>query len=99
MRVLPLVLALVAIAFALVAVSLPANAACRKSNVCDAFNMNCKVVDVCDSRLDLPSVGLPPPPSVRMPGLKPLPSVRFPPLGTTRCSQKVVNGRWQRVCK
>ena len=80
------------------AFSTPASAACRKSNVCDDFGGNCRVRDICDSTMDLPSVGLAP---LTLPttGLKPLPSLGLPPIGTTHCEYKQVNGRWQNVCQ
>ncbi len=76
-----------------------AEARCRKAQVCDDYGMNCKVQQVCDSKLDLQSVEvdpLRPLPSTRV---KPLPSVGLPPLGTTKCEYKQVNGFWQNVCK
>ncbi|PJC75211.1 MAG: hypothetical protein CO012_03970 [Syntrophobacterales bacterium CG_4_8_14_3_um_filter_49_14] len=74
-------------------------AKCRKAQVCDDYGMNCKVQDICDSTLDLPSVGLPPLRPLPSTELKPLPSLDLPPLGTTKCEYKQVNGKWQNVCR
>ena len=74
-------------------------AVCQKSQICDDYGMNCQVRDVCDSTLDLPSVGLAPLPPLPSMELKPLPSMQLPPLGTSRCQQMQVNGRWQNVCQ
>jgi hypothetical protein len=74
-------------------------AACVRSWICDDRGHNCRVTQVCDSTIDLPSVGLAPLrplPSVR---LKPLPSVGLPPLGTRSCAWRQVNGQWLNVCK
>lgn len=76
-----------------------ANAACRKSQVCDGYGNNCRVQDICDSTLDLPSVGLAPLRPLPSMELKPLPSMELPPLGTTQCQYMQVNGRWQNVCR
>ena len=76
-----------------------AEGACRKAQVCDDFGMNCEVRDICDSKLDLPSIDLPPLPSLPSTELKPLPSLHLPPLGTTECEYKQVNGYWQNVCR
>ncbi len=73
-------------------------AKCRKSHICDDYGRNCRVQDICDSTLDLPSVGLAPIKSLSMPGLKPLPSIRIPPIGTSKCRQTMVNGNWQNIC-
>ena len=79
--------------------STTAEARCVKSYVCDDWGSNCHYQDICDSSIDLPSINLPPLPSVRNPGLKPLASVQLPPLGTSECEQKVVNGYWKNVCQ
>ena len=81
----------------LLAISTMSYAMCRKSNVCDDYGHNCRVQDICDSSLDLPSVGLAP---LTLPTmeLKPLPSLALPPLGTSKCEYKQVNGHWQNVC-
>lgn len=76
-----------------------ANAACRKSQVCDDYGNNCRVQDICDSTLDLPSVELAPLRPLPSMELKPLPSMELPPLGTTQCQYMQVNGRWQNVCR
>lgn len=76
-----------------------ADARCRKSQVCDNYGSNCRVVDICDSTLDLPSVEIPPLRPLPSTDLKPLPSLELPPLGTTRCQYMQVNGRWQNVCR
>lgn len=77
----------------------PAEAACRKSWVCDDRGMNCRTRDICDNQLDLPSTGLAPLRPLPSMKLKPLPSMQLPPLGTTKCEYKQVNGRWQNVCR
>jgi len=74
-------------------------ARCSKSQVCDDNGMNCRVQDICDSTLDLPSVELAPLTPLPSTQLKPLPSVGLPPLGTTQCQYMQVNGRWQNVCR
>ncbi len=76
-----------------------ANAACRKAQVCDNFGQNCRVQDICDSTLDLPSVSLPPLRPLPSMELKPLPSMALPPLGTSKCEYKQVDGRWQNICR
>lgn len=82
-----------------VGASASAEAKCRKSQVCDDYGMNCRVQDICDSTLDLPSVEIEPLKPLPSTDLKPLPSVSLPPLGTTKCEYKQVNGRWQNVCR
>lgn len=77
----------------------PAFAACRKSNVCDDYGLNCRIQDICDNITDLPSIGLAPLTLLPSVALKPLPSIQLPPLGTTGCTYKQVNGRWQNVCQ
>ncbi|MFZ6656867.1 hypothetical protein [Undibacterium sp. TJN19] len=77
----------------------PGYAACKKARVCDDFGNNCKIQDICDSKLDLPSVQLPPPQPLPPTQLKPLPSTSLPPLGTTKCEYKQVNGAWKNVCQ
>lgn len=74
-------------------------AKCRSSNVCDDYGQNCRVVDICDNTLDLPSLGLPPIRSLPTLKLKPLPSLNLPPLGTSSCRYMQVNGKWQNVCR
>ena len=74
-------------------------AKCRKAQVCDDYGMNCKVKDICDGALDLPSVDLPPLKPLPSTELKPLPSLDLPPLGTTKCEYKQVNGQWENVCR
>ena len=81
------------------AVSGVVEAKCRKSQVCDDFGRNCRVQDICDSTLDLPSVELAPLRPLPSTQLKPLPSVGVPPLGTSKCEYKQVNGHWQNVCR
>ena len=76
-----------------------AGAACRKSQVCDDYGNNCRVQDICDSKLDLPSVELAPLRPLPSMELKPLPSMELPPLGTSQCQYMQVNGRWQNVCR
>jgi hypothetical protein len=83
---------------ALLALSTISYAMCRKSNVCDDYGHNCRVQDICDSNLDLPSVGLAPLTPLPTMELKPLPSLALPPLGSSKCEYKQVNGRWQNVC-
>lgn len=82
-----------------VVLSFPANAACRKSYVCDDYGRNCRYQDVCDNAMDLPSIGLNPLPPLPTMELKPLPSMQLPPLGTTNCRQMMVNGQWQNICQ
>lgn len=79
--------------------SIQVNAVCRKSNVCDSYGQNCRVQDVCDSTMDLPSTSIPPIRSLPSLELKPLPYIGLPPLGTSKCEYKQVNGRWQNVCR
>ena len=74
------------------------NAQCRKSNVCDDYGQNCRVMDICDSSLDLPSIGIAPLSSFPSLEIKPLPSLSLPPLGTSSCQFMQVNGLWQNVC-
>ena len=74
-------------------------AACRKSQVCDDYGNNCRVQDICDSTLDLPSVELAPLRPLPSMELKPLPSMDLPPLGTSICEYMQVNGHWQNVCR
>ena len=74
-------------------------AKCRKAQVCDDFGMNCRVQDICDGTLDLPSVDIAPLTPLPSTQLKPLPSVSLPLLGTSKCEYKQVNGRWQNVCR
>ena len=88
----PLVTALILFAPTVVAV-------CKKSNVCDDYGRNCKVMDVCDSKLDLPSVGLPPLQPLPSTKIKPLPSMQLPPIGASKCEFKQVNGEWKNVCR
>ena len=73
-------------------------AACTNSWVCDDYGMDCQTMQVCDSTLDLPDVGLPPLRPLPSTDLKPLPSIELPPLGTTNCEHVQVNGRWQNIC-
>ncbi len=84
-------------AFACVIASTSSHAECRKAQVCDDSGMNCRVQDICDSTLDLPSVELPPLKPLPSTELKPLPSLDLPPLGTTKCEYKQVNGQWQNI--
>lgn len=76
-----------------------AHAECRRAYVCDDDGRKCLYQDICDSKLDLPSVGLNPLLALPSMDLKPLPSMELPPLGTTRCEYKQVNGQWQNVCR
>jgi hypothetical protein len=76
-----------------------ADASCRKSQVCDDYGNNCRVQDICDSTLDLPSVELAPLRPLPSTELKPLPSMNLPPLGTSNCQYMQVNGHWQNVCR
>ena len=76
-----------------------AEARCRKVQVCNDFGMNCKVKQLCESSLDLPSIELAPLQPLPSTRLKPLPSVSLPPLGTSKCEHKQVNGFWQNICK
>ena len=82
----------------LILVSTSSYAMCRKSNVCDDYGHNCRAQDICDSNLDLPSVGLVPLTPLPTMELKPLPSLALPPLGTSKCEYMQVNGHWQNVC-
>lgn len=84
------------IAFGILDIS---EANCRKAQVCDDHGMNCQVQDLCDSTIDLPSVGLAPLTPLPSTQLKPLPSVGLPPLGTAQCQYMQVNGQWQNVCR
>lgn len=80
-------------------VSSSAYAECRRAHVCNGYGQNCRYQDICDSKIDLPSVGLNPLPALPSVELRPLPSMQLPPLGTSRCEYKQVNGRWQNVCQ
>lgn len=73
-------------------------AQCRSSNVCDNYGNNCRVQDICDSTLDLPSTNLPPLQPLPSMELKPLPSLALPPIGTSKCEYVQVNGQWQNIC-
>lgn len=75
-----------------------ARAECRRTSVCDNYGQNCRYQDVCDNKLDLPSIGLNPLPSLPSTELKPLPSIELPPLGTSKCEYHQVNGQWQNIC-
>jgi hypothetical protein len=75
-----------------------AYAECRRASVCDDYGQNCRYQDVCDSTIDLPSVGLNPLPALPSVELKPLPSMELPPLGTSKCEYQQVNGQWQNIC-
>lgn len=75
-----------------------AYAECRRAQVCDDYGQNCRYQDICDSTLDLPSVGLNPLSALPSMELKPLPSMELPPLGTSKCEYQQVNGQWQNVC-
>jgi hypothetical protein len=86
------------LAITLLAISTMSYGMCRKSNVCDDYGHNCRVQDICDSNMDLPSLALPPLTPMPSLELKPLPSLALPPLGTSKCEYKQVNGRWQNVC-
>ena len=88
----------VLLTIALLALSIPSYAVCRKSNVCDDYGHNCRVQDVCDSNMDLPSIGIAPLTPLPSMELKPLPSLTLPPLGTSKCDYMQVNGHWQNVC-
>lgn len=90
---------LFAVAILALGISSIAEAKCRKSQVCDDHGMNCRVQDVCDSTLDLPSVELAPLRPLSSTQLKPLPSVDLPPLGASKCQYMQVNGRWQNICQ
>lgn len=78
--------------------SATASAQCRSSNVCDDYGNNCRVKDICDSTLDLPSTNLPPLQPLPSTELKPLPPMTLPPLGTSKCEYMQVNGQWKNVC-
>ena len=82
----------------LLAISTMSYGMCRKSNVCDDYGRNCRVQDICDSVIDIPSAGIPPIRPLPSIEIKPLPSLALPPLGTSKCEYKQVNGRWQNVC-
>ena len=76
-----------------------AYAVCRRAHVCNDFGRNCRYQDICDDKLDLPSIDVNPLPSLPSVEVKPLPSLDLPPLGTTKCEYKQVNGRWLNVCR
>lgn len=76
-----------------------ADARCTKSQVCDDYGMNCRVMDICDNSLDLPSVELPPLRPLPSTEVKPLPLLELPLLGTMQCQYMQVNGRWQNICR
>jgi hypothetical protein len=84
---------------ALFAVSTISYALCRKSNVCDDYGNNCRVQDICDSAIDIPSAGIAPIRPLPSIEIKPLPSLALPPLGTSKCEYMQVNGRWQNICR
>lgn len=73
-------------------------AECRKAHVCDDYGMNCRIQQVCDSNLDLPSIEVDPIRPLPSMQVKPLPSMELPPLGTSRCQLRQVNGMWQNIC-
>jgi len=80
-------------------ISTTVEAKCRKAHICDDYGQNCKVQQICDSQLDLPSIEVAPIKPLPSTNLKPLPSAGLPPLGTTKCQYKQVNGVWQNVCQ
>lgn len=84
---------------AIILFSPSAYSACRKSYVCDDWGKNCRYMDICDNSLDLPSINVPPIPSLPSLELKPLPSLNLPPIGTSKCEYKQVNGHWQNICR
>lgn len=86
------------LAITLLTVSTMSYTMCRKSNVCDDYGRNCRVQDICDSVIDIPSAGIPPIRPLPSIEIKPLPSLALPPLGTSKCEYKQVNGHWQNVC-
>jgi len=87
------------LAITLLAISTMSYGMCRKSNVCDDYGHNCRVQDICDSVIDIPSAGIPPIRPLPSIEIKPLPSLALPPLGTSKCEYMQVNGRWQNVCR
>ena len=76
-----------------------AEAKCRKANVCDDYGKNCQVKQICDSKIDIPSIEVAPIKPLPSTKLKPLPSTKVPPIGTTKCQYKQVNGVWKNVCR
>jgi hypothetical protein len=88
-----------AVCFALVFIGPSAWAECRKANVCDDYGRNCRIEQVCEGYLDLPSIELDPLPSLPTLELKPLPSLELPPIGTTHCEYQQVNGKWRNICR
>ncbi len=91
-----ILISLMAYAFS---ISTMVEAKCRKANVCDDYGLNCKVQQICDSKLDLPSIEVTPIKPIPSTRIKPLPSLNVPPIGTTKCQYKQVNGVWQNVCQ
>lgn len=83
---------------ALILVSGSVEAVCRKSHVCDDDGVNCRVMDVCENSLDVPSINVTPLPPIPTLDVKPLPSTELPPVGTSHCEYKQVNGHWQNLC-
>ena len=75
-----------------------ADAYCTNSWVCDGEG-NCGYMDICDNAIDMPSMNLPPLPSLPSIEMQPLPSLQLPPLGTSYCEYMQVNGRWRNVCR
>ena len=71
---------------------------CKKSWVCDDYGMNCKIMDVCDNSLDLPSIDIRPLYPLPSTKIKPLPSLKIPPIGTKKCRWMQVNGQWKNIC-
>lgn len=79
--------------------SVSAAAECERSYACDDNGQNCRVQDICDSTLDLPSVELAPLRPLPSTDLKPLPSMELPPLGTSHCQYMQVYGNWENICR
>lgn len=79
-------------------------AACQKKHVCDNFGQNCQLTQVCDSKLDLPSIELDPIRPITVPSVRPIQAPGIVPIGTTSCSTEWVCGAfnkcsWQRLCR
>jgi len=58
-------------------ISTMVEAKCRKAHVCDDYGQNCKMRQICDSQLDLPSIEVTPIKPLPSTNLKPLPSVKL----------------------
>jgi len=93
------------IAFAVLIMSVQAEAACRWVWVDHDYNTMTPAIrkQVCNNTLDLPAIQSPSIRPIQQPQIRPLPSVGLPPLGTSSCRTESVYeyGRWvnKRICR